>query len=165
MKSLAAAGVLSSLLLFQLLIGCTGYSSNGVANNHSTASTNNADSNSARTNVEELGVLVAMPFETEDVVWKEIPHQKKVVAVLRFSPSDANKLVEEAAKLRKPAPVDVISEVWFPPELIAQSETSGDGNLRGIAYAANSFYQPPYTDGQITRIQDTDYFVLELNAR
>ena len=165
MKNYRAAGILALFFISQLLIAC-GNSSSNSANSSNTASNRSSENvNSARTNVEELGLLINMPFETEEALWKEFPSQKKVVAVLRFSPADADKVVTQAEKFRKPNPVSVSSETWFPPELIAQSEMSGDDTLKGTSYAANDFFQPPYTDGQITRITDTDYFVLELNAK
>jgi len=34
-----------------------------------------------------------------------------------------------------------------------------------LSYPANAFYLEPYTDGRITRIENTDYFVLELTAK
>jgi hypothetical protein len=34
--------------------------------------------------------------------------------------------------------------------------------LKGAAYAANDFLQSPYNNGKLTRINDTNYFVLEL---
>jgi hypothetical protein len=165
MKNYRAAGILALFFISQLLMACGNSSSNSANSANSEANQDSQSAGSARTNVEELGVLINMPFETEEALWKESPNQKKVVAVLRFSPADSNKVVAQAEKFRKPNPVSVSSETWFPPELIAQSELSGNDTLKGTAYAANDFFQPPYTDGQITRIADTDYFVLELNAK
>jgi hypothetical protein len=42
---------------------------------------------------------------------------------------------------------------------------SGDDSLNGVAYAADSFYQEPFTSGRIVRVDGTDYFVLELSAK
>src|SRR4051794_30849527 len=162
MKILRAAAILSLILVLQL--ACSSSYSNS-ANSASSANQKADNSNSARSNVEELGVLVNMPYETEDVVWKDFPEQKKVLAVLRFSPGVANKFVAQAEKGRKPNKVTVSSESWVSPELIAQSDVSGDNSIKGTAYAANEFLQPPYNEGQITRINDTDYFVLEVYAK
>ena len=123
------------------------------------------NANSAKTNVEELGLLINVPYEAEDIVWKETANHKQIIAVLRFSAEDANKIVTEAAPRRAPQNVTLSSEPWFPAELIAQSEMSGDDSLKGLAYAAASFYQEPYTSGRIVRIEGTDYFILELSAK
>lgn len=121
------------------------------------------DANSTKTNAEELGMLVKIPYETEDIVWKSYPTAKRIVAVLRFSPADANKIVAEAGGTPEGRIVQV--ETWFPDELIAQGEMSGDDALKGIAYPATAFYQDPYTSGKITRIESSDYFVLDLTAK
>ncbi|MDQ3042529.1 MAG: hypothetical protein M3R11_09180, partial [Acidobacteriota bacterium] len=71
-------------------------------------------------------------------------------------------IVASAERYKTPAPADIDAEDWFPPELVAKSQESGDASLKGIGYAANDFLQPPYSNGRLTRINDTDYFVLEL---
>lgn len=123
------------------------------------------NSNSARTNVEELGLLINVPYEAEDVVWKEAASHKKLTVVFRFSAADASKLVAEAERSGAPENVSIETETWFPDELTAQSDTSGDNTLKGRAYPANAFYQDPYTSGKITRIEDTNYFLLELTSK
>ncbi|MFN6963209.1 MAG: hypothetical protein ACK4S4_05510 [Pyrinomonadaceae bacterium] len=125
----------------------------------------NANTDSARTNVEELGMLVNVPYESEEVFWKEDAGRKRLVAVLMFPSSEAERLVADAAKLRAPEPVSMTPESWFPPELVAQGEMSGDSTIKGQAYAADAFLQPPYSEGRIARIDGTDYFVLEVFAR
>lgn len=153
-----------TLIAFSALVGaCGGEKTVGNANLILPASTKNAAA--AKTNVEELGMLVTIPYETEDIVWKEDEANKKLVAVLRFSPTDAAKVVAEAEKIRPAQPANLASESWYPPELVAQSSTSGDSTLNGKSYAANTFLQPPYTSGTLTRIDNTDYFVLEASAK
>src|SRR5258708_31754227 len=101
--------------------------------------------NAAKTNVEELGLLINVPYQAEDIVWKETATHKKLIAVFRFSTADANKLVAEAEKSEPPENVSVAVETWFPDDLTAQSEISGDNALKGRAYTAKAFYQEPYT--------------------
>lgn len=122
--------------------------------------------------VEELGKIVKLPVVPEEATYIEnvlndknaaprraAPDERKLVAVLKFTAGNADQL---AAQSERPAPADVDAEMWFPPELIAKSQETGDEYLKGTAYAANSFMQPPYINGRLTRINDTDYFVLEL---
>ncbi len=47
----------------------------------------------------------------------------------------------------------------------AQSELSGDETLKGNSYAANDFLQSPYEAGKLTRLEDSNYFILELSAK
>jgi hypothetical protein len=153
---------LSSAVLISA--GCGGAASNSNAAN-AAANESATNANVAKTNVEELGLLINMPYETEEAVWRGGQDQKKLVAVLRFSSEDANKLVEQAKKAKPPVSEKVESESWFPAELIAQSDMSGDDTLKGTTYAADQFFQPPYNEGKLTRIEGTDYFVLELTAK
>lgn len=111
--------------------------------------------------MEELGILVKVPYKTEDIVWKEDIDKKRILAVMRFSPADANKLVAEGGVTGTPE-TSIPVESWFPDELIAQGEMSGDAALKGVSYSAIAFVQEPYTVGKITRIEGTDYFILDV---
>ncbi len=124
-----------------------------------------ANSDAPRTNVEELNLLVKVPYATEDAVWKDYPAEKRVLAVLRFSPQDANAAVAEASKNGAAESATVAVEPWFPGELIAEAEMSGDNSLKGSAYPATAFFQEPYSTGRLTRIEGTDFFVLEVKER
>lgn len=110
-------------------------------------------------------MLINVPYESEEAFWKDDAAHKKLVAVLRFPQPEANRLIADAEKIRPAQQVAMPSEPWFPPELVAQGDLSGDDTLNGKSYAANAFFQDPYNDGRITRIEDTDYFVLELSAK
>ena len=122
-------------------------------------------------------MLIRLPFPPEDVDFREDalgktnndrvsgPSDKKLAAVLLFKKEDADKIVAQAEKYKAPTPETINTESWFPNELTAQSQTSGDKSLKGLSYAANDFYNAPYSDGKLTRIEGTDYFVLELFAR
>ncbi len=87
------------------------------------------------------------------------PERKKSFEGISLEP------VERQAGTYKPAAeADIDAETWFPAELIAQSQLSGDESLKGTAFAADDFLHEPYNQGKITRINDTNYFVLELTA-
>ncbi|MBP6002950.1 MAG: hypothetical protein KA746_05900 [Pyrinomonadaceae bacterium] len=164
MRYCRAGYILALFLSASAAGGCGG---SKIANNSvpSNRVSNAIETDSARTNVEELGMYLRVPYETEDIVWKEIASQRKLIAVLRFSPVDSAKVVTEAEKVGTASMVTIESESWFPDELVAQSDLSGDDTLRGQSYAADAFLQPPYNYGRITRIEGTDYFVLEATAK
>ncbi len=154
-----------TLIALSAFAGACGGGEKRSGNSNTLPNSNQARA-TAKTNAEELGLLVNIPFETEDIVWKEDDANKKLIAVFRLTPADAAKVVAEAEKVRPPPqPVNLASESWFPAELIAQSAMSGDDSLNGKSYAANSFLQEPYKSGTITRIDNTDYFVLEVSAK
>lgn len=162
-----STAILALFLCAALSLACGG-SANKSENSRASTSSNQANENvnAVRSNVEELGLIVNVPYEAEDIVWKEDASHKKIIAVLRFAPADSSKLVAEAEKIRLPENANIASETWFPAELIAQGEMSGgDDSLNGRSYAANQFFQEPFTSGRIVRIENTDYFVLELSAK
>jgi hypothetical protein len=139
----------------------------GQANSNPSANINaaQANSNNTKTNVEELGMLINVPYESDECSFREFPSQKKIIAVLRFPQNEANRLIADAQKVRPPQQVNINPESWFPPELVAQSEMSGDDTLNGKSYAANAFFQDQYNEGRIIKIDDSEYFILELNAK
>lgn len=155
------------LALFLTAAAFAGGCGSGTTNSNAGVNANASQTNSsaAKTNVEELGMLVNVPYESEEVFWREDAQHKKITAVIRFSQPEANKLTADAEKVRPAQQVTINPESWFPPELVAQSDTSGDDTLNGKSYAANSFFQDPYNEGRIIKIQDSDYFILELNAK
>jgi hypothetical protein len=124
-----------------------------------------ANSNAVRNDVEELGLRVSIPFETEELVWREFVEDKSIVAVMRFSIDDTAKIIVEAEKVRAPTRVDLSSETWFPPELIAQSDMTGDDRLSGNSYSAEKFLLPPFNDGSLIRVNNSDYFILRVAVR
>ena len=162
MQSLKTVVILALFVSAVAPAGCGG--DNGNAN-FSAANRSLDNSSSAKTNTEELGLLVNLPYEPDDVIWKENQAHKKLTAVLHFSSEDANKIAAEAATRQQPENVTLSPEPWFHAELIAQSEMTGDDSLNGLAYAADTFFQEPYTAGRIVRIEGADYFVLELSAK
>ena len=165
MKWFTGALIVGFLLCSAVLSSCGGPGTNSKPSSTAAVNASAENSNASKTNVEELSLLINVLFEPEDIVWKEDKAHKALIAVLRFSADDANKLVADAAVRRAPQPVTLNSSSWFPAELIAQSDMSGDESLHGMAYAADAFYQDPFTSGRLVRIDGTDYFVLELSSK
>jgi len=154
-----------TLFIFTGLLAACGGGANTASPARPTANVSAENVNAARTNVEELGVIVNVPYEAEDIAWKEDADHKRVRAVLRFSPADSARVVAEAEAFGRPENTTLASETWFPDELIAQSDMSGDSSLRGQAYPANRFFQEPFTSGRLVRVDGSDYFVLDLTAK
>jgi len=149
-----------------LIFGCNPSPSNSDRENQAKPTASRSEAHAAvNTNVEELGLLIKVPYETEDVVWKQNPTKRSLIAVLRFSANDAAKVSAAALEFGAAQPTIVLPESWFPDELIAQSEMAGDNGLRGQVYPANSFLMEPFSVGKLTRIDGTDYFVLEVSAK
>jgi hypothetical protein len=164
MRSVIVVVTLSLLASFILLTSCGGPS---AGSNASANSANRSNDNTlvARTNVEELGMLINVPYQSEETLWKEDAARRKLTAVLRFTDAENSRVVSDAEKYGPAQPVEVTSESWFPPELVAQSDLNGEDKLSGHAFPANAFFQDPYNQGRLIKINDTDYFILELSSR
>ncbi|HMS39726.1 MAG TPA: hypothetical protein PKE69_05830 [Pyrinomonadaceae bacterium] len=149
-------------LLF-LLSACSSPVSNSslTINKHNNSNTN---TEATKDDIEDFAKIVKLPFQPEEVSWRESA-DKKIIAVLKFSAADANNLTTQIEKQKPAQNAGLNAENWFPPELIAQSQQSGDETLKGKEYSAADFFLAPYTKGKITRIDETNYFVLELSAQ
>ena len=125
----------------------------------------------------ELSKQINVPFEPVEVVWQEdnltnkntenqtpASNVRRIVAVLQFSAEDSNRLIAQAEKYAPVKSAVIDAESWFPVELIAQSQLSGDETLKGKAYAADDFFLVPFNKGTFTQIDNTNFFVLELTV-
>ena len=170
--------ILIALAASALLAACTGAVSenantNAAVNRNAEANTN---ANLAKSNVDEFEMTVKLPAHPQDVVWREEelgksdgrvpgPTDRKLTAVILFAKEDADKIVEQAAAYRPGAPVTLNAENWYPDELAAISQLSADKSFKGTTYAANDFLQPPFSEGKITRVEDSNFFILELMSK
>ena len=165
MQSLRLSAVVSILLAIQILSGCSARTENTNATNGAAATNTSSAANAGpKDNIEEFGMLVRLPIEPEEVAWQEKPEQKKLTAVIRFSPENAQKMAAEVAKNGQASVETVTVESWYPNELIAQGELTGESTVKGQSYPAESFLNTPYTKGKITRIENTDYFILQISS-
>jgi hypothetical protein len=159
-------GLILVVIAASIAVAC---SSKPAANNTNlsaaAANTNTDIQNGARTKLEDLSLLVNMPYDVQDLSWKQSKDQKKITAVMRFDPDDEKKVIPEALKFGPAQDVKVETQSWFPDELTEQSDLHGDQPLNGKAYPANQFFQEPYNSGRIVDIEGTDYYILELTAQ
>ncbi|NNE99217.1 MAG: hypothetical protein HKN25_09390 [Pyrinomonadaceae bacterium] len=138
-----------------------------------------ANANIADDSAIRLKELINLPYEpTEDSPWKEMPignqmadnrvpgpTDRKLTAVLKFSKEDTQRIVESAEKKGKSFEKSIESESWFPAELIANSQTTGDNTIKGVAYGVEDFVKPPYSVGTLIRVNNSEYFVLTLQTK
>lgn len=160
---------LVSAVYFLAIISCGGSNAaDSNANQNSSGNSSNAENVKAtKDNVEELSNLIKMPETPEEAVWREDetqnPKGKKLTAVLKYTAETAGKVTENAAA-QQPSEVEIGTEDWFPEELTAQTQLSGNESLKGNSFAASGFLNPPYAHGKLVKVQNTDYFVLELTT-
>jgi hypothetical protein len=156
-----------SLILSSLLFGtCSAEPGGNVASTNSNANANANASKKANDNLEELGMLIKLIDEPEDVLWRDEPiaDGRKLTAVILYLPASTDKIIADAEKHGTPADVSIEPADWYPKELISQSELSG-GPLQAKQYPANDFFQAPYSAGRLIRIEGTDYIIVELSTK
>lgn len=162
------------VLIIALQIGCSGNDPQD-ANLAANSSSPNASAVAPKDNVEDLANIIKLNVEPEEATYAETnlndqhgeqnlpgPNEKKLVAVLKFSPEKAAQIIAQAEKYQPPAASETSAESWYPAELTAQSQLTGDGTIKGITYSAQDFMQAPYRNGKLTKIDNTNYFILEL---
>lgn len=163
-----APAFLTILLIFAgLTTGCSSRSENDLNSTNGQNSASNAANRAyagPKDNVDELMILLRLPYVPEEVAWEENAEKKSLVAIIRFSSEDAGKMTGEAAKGGAPANETLTVESWYPAELRAQAELTGESIVKGNSYPAEQFLNPPYTKGKITRIENTDYFILQASS-
>ncbi|MGI8543138.1 MAG: hypothetical protein ACR2MD_06610 [Aridibacter sp.] len=137
-------------------------------NENSNLNISNSDANIVEDNEVELREKINLPFEPiGDSPWQEdtksVPNKLK--AVLKFSEEDTQKLLEKVRGGNKSLAVSIDAESWFPAELIAKSDSTGDTTLKGIEYSATDFVKSPYSEGNLIFIDGADFFVLNLQTK
>ena len=146
--------------------------------NTNTANTNVVNANVANDDLVKLKDIINLPFEPEfndfreDKVVKKGeqdrvpgPTDRKLTVVLKFSSADTKTLLEQIESAKPGYKTSIEAETWFPAELIAKSDTSGDKTLKGLGYGVEKFAKTPFNTGSLVKIDDTDYFVLVLQTR
>lgn len=166
MQSSAPALLLFILIVAQLITSCSSQGGNTAnsANSQTSASNANRAYAGPKDNVDELMILLRLPFVPEEVAWEENAENKSLVAVIRFSSEDAAQMAGEAAKAGPSTKENLTVESWYPAELRAQGELTGESIVTGQSYPAGPFLNPPYTKGKITRIENTDYYILHASS-
>lgn len=157
--------IFASISIGITVSGCE--SSDPAPQNAYSVAVNNANSASrtvTSTNVEELGLYVNIPYDVEDIAFRGPGAGKHILAVLKFSHSDAEKAAAEASRIKPPAEASASVEDWYPEELTAMADLSGDDTIKVTVYSPAQFANEPYTNGRLMRVGGTDYFILDIKA-
>lgn len=118
-------------------------------------------------NPEELGLLMRVPFESdeiEDIAWKSNPDSRSLVAVIRLTEDGAKRADAEVFQGRSNGRGSIDVKSWFPKELLTKSEMNGDADLDGTLLPIDALILPPYNSGRVVKIDDSEYYVIEMSA-
>lgn len=151
------------LIFLSFFISCVSNNTpNQSGNNSNTANIAEKSPVNASDDAEQLAKVVRLPLTPDEVSWVE--DKGKLTAVLKFSDVNSEALTSQVQKIAPPVDAGIETEEWFPAELIAQSETTGDQSLKGKQYDARDFLQAPYTKGRLIKLEQPGFFVLELTT-
>ncbi len=157
-----------AVLLLLVTISCSNINTPNSTDSNQSANANAENLVIDKDDVAELSTLVKLPQLPEETVWREeetpSPKGKKLTAVLKYNSENAARITAQSEKNKPPAQTEIEAESWFPEELTAQSQLSGNESLKGTAYGANDFFNAPYLNGRLVRVAETDYFILELTT-
>jgi len=160
-----------AILLFVSAISSFGCGTKPAVNGNSATNVNsnsNSAANATNDNVEDLRSLIQIPFEPEEVVFRVLntaDKKQRLLAVFVLTPEIHRSLEGRLTSAGAGHQQLVTVEQWFPAELTSMAEMSGETTISGTAFPATEFFQPPYTDGNIVFIPQTDYAVLDLQAK
>lgn len=166
-----------------LVVICFAFAACGISNsataNRQTNQRNMNESNvkttEVKTSIEELEKQINLPVRPSEVKWvAEIfdnskgmvpgPSDYRLTALLKYDEKTTAELVkklESETSEKSPGNTDV--KTWFPDE-VKNSVKNADGKtfLEGAKYSPNSFFRGSYQNGNLIRIGETNYFVLNL---
>ncbi len=121
--------------------------------------------------IDEFEKIARLPFYPEDVIWQETTIEnsptgngKKIRAIFLFKQEDYDKLMAQADKQKPLGNLELEAEKWFPDELVARSDYSGDRILKGITYPVESFLAEPYKKGVFMKVDGTEFFILDIST-
>ena len=114
--------ILALFVLMQIAAGCAREAA-PKANNAATNATNSNRAiepgmEGAKDNADELRTLIKLPYDPEDLVWKDFAAEsgqsRRLLAVIQLTPDETRKLIDSASKIGPGKPASIPSEKWFP---------------------------------------------------
>lgn len=165
----------SALVVIVFAMSACAVSNSATANNqprkYGNMNESTAKNTEVKTSIEELEKQVNLPVRPSEVKWTaEVfdnskgdvpgPTDYRLTALLKYEEKSAAELVKtlESENLGN---TDVKN--WFPDEVKSLAKTS-DGRtfLEGAKYSPTPFFRGSYQNGNLIRVGETNYFVLNL---
>ncbi|HEX9960032.1 MAG TPA: hypothetical protein VGB00_03820 [Pyrinomonadaceae bacterium] len=174
----------SALIMIALAAAaCSSSNSRAVAdttvNNQSNASRNmnesTAENVEVRTDIENLEKQINLPVRPQEVVWTaEVfdnskgavpgPTDYRLTALLKYDDKSAAELKRKlGAEIMETSLGNADVKPWFPDEVKKEAKTAdGRTYLEGEKYSPASFFKSNYRNGNLIRVGNTNYFVLNV---
>ena len=118
--------------------------------------------------INKLGRVIGLPRRPLSAVWqqKQIgdgnfgPSDYTIKAAMQFSSRDLRAITASAMKRSKPKPSTIAVEPWFPQAL--KQMTQSKNGLRAQKLDASDFTKMSFLQGELWRIEGTDYLFVSL---
>lgn len=184
MKDKPNFSLMSALIMIALAAtACSSSNSQAVVNttvnNQSNAARNMNESTAknveVKTDIENLEKQINLPVRPSEVKWTaevfdnskgEVPGPTdyRLTALLKYDEKNAAELVRKLeAETAEKSPGSADVKAWFPDEVKNQAKTvDGRTYLEGAKYLPDGFLRAPYRNGNLIRIEKTNYFVLNV---
>ena len=159
--------ILTLFLSLQIFVGCSASKNTNVSNESLPVPSQSVDpAKAANDNADELEMLINLPYQPVEVAYREdsANNSRNLTAVLRFSSAEADNIVKKAAAIKPPTETQIKIQDWFPVELVDRGDVQQATTLTGQTYPADEFFKAPFLNGTLSRIGETDYFVLVMTA-
>ena len=125
--------------------------------------------------VEELARFVNLPLRPASVVWQRKvmggnhvsdipgPTDWMLTAVLLYNAEDADKVAAAASKIELGVPDQLEAQTWFPAELLQLAAPDAEPKMLAVQrFRPDDYRRAPLLNGSLTRVNKTNYFVLNL---
>lgn len=165
----------SALVVIVFAMSACAVSNSATANDRSRNSRNmnesTAKNTEVKTSIEELEKQVNLPVRPSEVKWTaEVfdnskgmvpgPNDYRLTVLLKYDEKTAAELVKKL-EAENSGSTDV--KDWFPDEVKNSAKTSdGKTFLEGAKYSPAPFFRGSYQNGNLIRVGETNYFVLNL---
>lgn len=160
------------LICCLISLSCSDLNEDNFVNANQAGNSNVRNTLPVKDNSMELATIINLPIlpsekDEERADWREdtiAQKGKKLIAILKYDEENTAKLTSLVEKHKPGTPVEIGVEEWYPEELIAQTQLSGNESIKGLSYEAKDFFNPPYDKGRLIRITESNFFVLELTT-
>jgi len=134
-----------------------------------------AQKTEVKTSVEELEKQINLPVRPSEVKWTAEffdnsrgavpgPNDYKLTALLKYDEKSAAELIKKLdTEIMEQSLGNADVQAWFPEEVKNTAKTIDNRKfLEGAKYSPKAFFRAPYQNGELIRVGETNYFVLNL---
>jgi hypothetical protein len=183
MKGNSTFSLTAALIMIALLLAACASSNSQAVNNAVRNQTNaaqnmnesNAPNAEVKTDIEGLEKQINLPVRPSEVRWtSEVfdnskgsvpgPTDYRLTALLKYDDRSAAELVQKLrAEIADTSLGNADVKSWFPDEVKKEAKTvDGKTYLEGAKYSPAAFLNAKYRNGNLIRVGNTNYFVLNL---